>query len=126
MRAAPSSIEYSECTCKWTNEPSPGWMLPGISAPPKTFMAKTIRASKSNQAVLLAPASAGSGEAQQAPTLVAPSQYLVCDAPLTTSRKAQPQSVTTFSIVRILRTVELTPMMSLNLSASLLLPMPWE
>jgi hypothetical protein len=35
-------------------------------------------------------------------------------------------SASTFSTVRILRTVELTPMMALNFSASLLFPMPWE
>src|SRR5215218_8347119 len=58
-RAAPSSIEYSECTCRWTNEPSPGCVLPGIPAP----------TSKSNHAARVLPDV--SGEAQQAPTLVA-------------------------------------------------------
>src|SRR4029453_922171 len=63
MRAAPSSIEYSECTCRWTNEPSPGCVLPGIPAP----------TSISNRAARALPDT--SGEAQQAPTLVARSPH---------------------------------------------------
>ena len=67
------------------------------------------------------------GEAQQTPTLVARSS-------LTSLRRAsdtrpagtQPQSSTTFSIVRMFRTVELTPTMLLNFSASLLRPRPRE
>src|SRR5215211_5283403 len=64
IRAAPSSIEYSEWTCRWTNEPPPGWMLPGIPHQPP------------NSKTLAARAPAGrEGEAQQATTLVARSSH---------------------------------------------------
>src|SRR5215208_8329895 len=33
IRAAPSSMEYSECTCRWTNESPLPCVLPGIAAP---------------------------------------------------------------------------------------------
>src|ERR687894_152819 len=37
-RAAPSSIEYSECTCRWTNESLPAAALPGMPVQPPSLV----------------------------------------------------------------------------------------